>query len=103
MLKAVIAKNGWRLVDQAVGCKLAANGVRSERAPGLRAMGMAVSSYRYQTTRCDEELRTRLGGIGAGKSRASAIGGCMCCCSGRERQRVAVIPQDVVPITTWQF
>ena len=36
MLKALIAKNGWSS-EPAVGCKLAAGGIRSERAPGLRA------------------------------------------------------------------
>src|SRR5712692_8493158 len=41
-----------------------ANWLRLEYAASERRvcglMGMAVSSYRYQTTRCDEELRTRL-------------------------------------------
>jgi putative transposase len=41
-----------------------ADWLRAEYAASERRvcglMGMAVSSYRYQTTRCDEELRTRL-------------------------------------------
>ena len=46
-------------------------------------MGMAVSSYRYRTQRSDEPLRTQLVEL-ARRSRASGIGGCMCCCGARE-------------------
>jgi hypothetical protein len=60
MLKAVIAKNGWRLVNQ----RADADWLRGEYAASERRvcglMGMAVSSYRHQTTWCDEELRKRL-------------------------------------------
>ena len=42
-------------------------------------MTMAVSSYRYQTKRSDEPLRTQLVEL-ARANRASAIGDCRCCC-----------------------
>ena len=51
------------------------------RACGL--MTMAVSSYRYQSRRCDEPLRTRLVELGRG-SHASGIGGCMFYWAARE-------------------
>ncbi|MFI5091668.1 MAG: IS3 family transposase [Terriglobales bacterium] len=60
MLKAVIGKKRVELVNQ----RADANWLRGKYAASERRvcglMGMAVSSYRYQTTRCDEELRTRL-------------------------------------------
>jgi len=62
------------LVDQrADGNWLRIEYAASERrACGL--LTMAVSSYRYQTTRSDEPLRTRLVEL-ARKGRASGIGG----------------------------
>jgi len=58
MLKAVIAKTGggrYQRVD--ADCLRLQYAARERRVCGL--MGMAVSSY-YRTTRCDDELRTRL-------------------------------------------
>ena len=59
-LQSVIRKNGWRLV----ALKAAVEQVRVEYAfSQRRACGLvtvAVSSYRYQTRRSDEPLRTRL-------------------------------------------
>jgi putative transposase len=58
MLKAVIAR--VELVDQ----RSDADWLRPEYAASERRvcglLGMAASSYRYRTTRCDEELCTRL-------------------------------------------
>src|SRR5271165_5803938 len=54
----------WKKRVELVNQRSDANWLRAEyaasehRVCGL--MGMAVSSYRYQTTRCDDELRTRL-------------------------------------------
>ena len=59
-LQSVIRKNGWRLV----ALKAAVEQVRGEYAFSQRhacgLMTMAVSSYRYQSRRSDEPLRTRL-------------------------------------------
>ena len=51
------------------------------RACGL--MTMAVSSYRYQSRRSDEPLRTRLVDW-HGRNRASGIDGCRFCWAARE-------------------
>jgi len=47
------------------------------RACGV--LRMAVASYRYESKRSDEPLRTKLVELARGRSRASGIGGCMCC------------------------
>src|SRR5713101_4815099 len=59
-LQSVIRKNGWRLValKAAIGQIGQDYAFSERRACGL--MTMAVSSYRYQTKRSDEALRTRL-------------------------------------------
>jgi hypothetical protein len=70
-----------------VALKAAVEQVRGEYAfSQRRACGvvtMAVSSYRYQTRRSDEPLRTRPVEL-ARKSRAPGIGGCMSCWAARE-------------------
>src|SRR6266478_4344914 len=76
MLKAGIAKNGWAR-RTAVGGELAAVGVGSERAPGLRADGDGG----IELPLSDDTLRRRVtsaaGGVGAGETavRVSAIAG----------------------------
>ncbi len=60
MLKALVAKNGWSLVNQ----RAEADWLRSEYAASERRvcglMGMAGASYRYRSQRSDEPLRTQL-------------------------------------------
>src|SRR5258707_15690763 len=55
-----------------------ANWLRLEYAASERRvcglMGMAVSSYRYRTIRCDGELGARLAGLGRGKPRVGDRG-----------------------------
>lgn len=71
MLKAVIEKNGWRLVDQREQARWlwAHYLVSQRRICGL--LQMAESSMRYVSRRNDEPLRKR-----RGRSRVGAIGDC---------------------------
>ena len=56
----------------------------SERR-ACRLMTLAVSSYRYETRRSDEPLRTKRVELAREKPRFGH-GDCMCCCAGAENE-----------------